>query len=72
MAGREFNPKCNQTAAPQGLSKGIPSCADVAEAAMKKHAEYRAQQKAFEEAKAAAKTLETEKTKRWLRDEDLL
>ena len=45
------NPKANQTT--PVTTFGQPSCAQVAEAAMKRHAVYRAQQRKLEEIEAA-------------------
>lgn len=66
----DFNPKCNQSTGAGTLSPGFLSCAEAAEQAMQRHAAYRAEQKAFEEAKHRAKEAPNEQPVRWLQHSD--
>ena len=68
-----FNPKCNQFVDPPGGSESMPSCAEVAERQMQKHADHRAQQAAYERAKAERRgaNQKARATTRWLSPNDL-
>ncbi|WP_218961113.1 hypothetical protein [Ruegeria sediminis] len=66
-----FNPKCNQSTGTVKFTRGAPSCAEAAAQGMKRHAEYRAQQAAYERAKAAERVQQVPQPDRWLKPGDL-
>jgi hypothetical protein len=69
-AGERFSPACN-IAQPSQVSSSLPTCAEVAEQAMKKHAAQRADDAAYERAKAAQATARNDQPRRWLKASDL-